>query len=70
MENFIKELVKNKATGSFLTVRDGSNSDRCLIESACLSCGCVLTEWYEHECGSIVMDFQADHGHFIIVAEG
>ena len=70
MENIIGALIEEKSTGTYTIFRDGTNSDRCLVESACQNCGCELTEWYEHKCGTIVMDFQADHGFFIIIALG
>jgi len=69
MENILRQLVKEKATGSYVTARTGSNSDKCIVESICNDCGCTLTDWFEHDFGSIVMDFQANHGHFIIVAQ-
>lgn len=69
MEDILDDVVMKKGTGSYFVQRDGTNSDRCVVESTAINCGCELTDWHEHDCGSVVMDFDAQHGHFIIIAK-
>jgi hypothetical protein len=76
MEKILSQLVEEKATGSYIVKRDGTNSDRCIVESSAFSSGCILTEWKEYDHGDIVMDFEYNmcskcdgmKGHFIVVA--